>query len=99
MRELMQKREEIIKAMTRDEAIEKMFNMIARISGKNAWRWTWTSESKIWTLCGDWNTLHEDESEIFMCEMRKDAGDVCTGVMIEDDYFCTCEEEFEELMR
>lgn len=82
-------RKKKIESMTWEKAIETLHRM-ARIYIAHT-NWGWNMERHMWDLVGDWNDLHENEGEIFMCEYSLDengneTGHV-TGFMIEDDYY------------
>lgn len=68
--------------MSRTETINKMVKMANKYVHKKDS--SWTEEQKIWTICSDWNSEHYNDSEIFMCELGDDEGNVI-GFMIEDD--------------
>lgn len=71
--------------MSRLETIDFMISKAKAITGRNSINWTRDKEKEIWNLVYDWNS--ENDSEIFMCEVNKNAGYDFNGFMIEDDYF------------
>ena len=81
----MMKRIEVIKRMTRDEALKHLYTLALRLSKEYDYR----VEDGMWTLCMDWNSLHEDREEIFMCDDEDEEGKY--RFYIEDDYFYPAE--------
>lgn len=68
------------KESTREEVLNKLYGMALELSKK----YSYATNYKMWTLCSDWNSDHEDE-EIFMCEDEDENGKY--RFYIEDDYF------------
>ncbi len=64
--------------MTRDKMIEKLMEMASELIKS----YDYEKNNKMWELCSDWNTEHEDE-EIFMSDVAGD-DNVVNGFMIED---------------
>lgn len=68
-----------MKKLTRDETIILMMEKANKIY-KNGW--TRDAEDEIWRICSNWNSSHDEDEEIFMCEH----GDrLVDGFYIEDD--------------
>ena len=72
----------------KEKTIRKMWEMVDKLYGN----YSRDEEMKIWDLCYEWNSEHEDD-EIFMCETG-DEGNTVNGFMIEDDCFY-----YEDMMR
>jgi hypothetical protein len=68
--------------MTREETIYSMMRKANDIY-KNGW--TRDSEDEIWSICSDWNSEHDEDEEIFMCEHENEETGLVDGFYIEDD--------------
>ena len=64
----------------RDKTIERLHKMALKLSKK----FDYDLNKKMWTLCYDWNSEHED-AEIFMCDDEDEEGRY--RYFIEDDYY------------
>ncbi len=70
--------------MTRAKVMSKLYKMAMALTKK----FDRDEYDKMWTLCCDWNSAHEDE-EIFMCEDYDE--DDRFRFFVEDDYFYPAE--------
>lgn len=71
------------KKMTREKTIELMMQKANALLKD----WTWDNEQEIWTICTDWNSAHDYDEEIFMCEHVSEETGYVDGFYIEDDYW------------
>lgn len=68
--------------MTRQETIDLMMEKANELY-KNGW--TRDGEHEIWNICSDWNSEHDEDEEIFMCEHENEETRLVDGFYIEDD--------------
>ena len=69
--------------MSRTETIDEMIRMANTLMNN----WTRDGENAIWNIAYDWNRVHDENEEIFMCEKHDDSSDELIGFYIEDDYW------------
>lgn len=68
--------------MTREETIYLMMKKANELYENG---WTWDDEMEIWRICSDWNSEHDEDEEIFMCEHENEETGLVDGFYIEDD--------------
>ena len=69
--------------MTRAEMMEKLFGMANELTKD----YTWDKYCELFNACHDWNRDHEENEEIFVCEVFKEDGFANDGIAVEDEYF------------
>lgn len=67
----------------RKRTIEKMYKMANGLVEN----YSWEANCKLWDMAYEWNGNHDEEDEIFMCEIYREDGYDADGFMIEDDYW------------
>ena len=70
--------------MARNTRREKQIIKMMKMANKLVKNYSWELNQKLWDMCSDWNSTHDEDDEIFMCETCDDNDNV-NGFMIEDD--------------
>ena len=70
--------------MARNTRREKQIIKMMKMANKLVKNYSWELNQKLWDMCSDWNSTHDENDEIFMCETCDDNDNV-NGFMIEDD--------------
>ena len=70
--------------MARNTRREKQIIKMMKMANKLVKNYSWELNQKLWDMCSDWNSTHDEDEEIFMCETCDDDDNV-NGFMIEDD--------------
>ena len=73
--------------MTREETIKAMITKALAITGANTDAWTREKEDEIWNMSSEWNSTHDGNEQIVVCEIYEEDGYSGDGFSIEDDVF------------